>query len=228
MTELGLIKDMCPACGWRTTSEEIFKSKGHPIRRCRECGLGRTIVGGFSPKEYYSEAYFTGAYPDGYANYQATEGVVRREFRSLVRKLREIKSGSRLPEIGCAYGFFLMEARSYYDVHGIEISESAVEACNRAGLDVLVGEADSETIGSLGTFDLIVLLDVIEHLPYPQQLMGLLSRHLGAGGVAMIPTGDSSSLYARLAGRRWRLMTPPQHLWFFTPDSIARLAPLMA
>ena len=29
---------------------------------------------------------------------------------------------------------------------------------------------------------------------------------------------------ARLAGARWRLMTPPQHLWFFSRDSIERMA----
>ena len=37
-------------------------------------------------------------------------------------------------------------------------------------------------------------------------------------------TGDFSSLTARLAGSSWRLMTPPQHLWFFTPESVRRMA----
>ena len=29
---------------------------------------------------------------------------------------------------------------------------------------------------------------------------------------------------AKLAGRNWRLMTPPQHLWFFTRASMEALA----
>ena len=37
-------------------------------------------------------------------------------------------------------------------------------------------------------------------------------------------TGDFGSLSARLAGARWRLMTPPQHLWFFSPESMRRMA----
>jgi hypothetical protein len=29
---------------------------------------------------------------------------------------------------------------------------------------------------------------------------------------------------AKLAGVRWRLLTPPQHLWFFTQESLRRMA----
>ena len=40
----------------------------------------------------------------------------------------------------------------------------------------------------------------------------------------MITTGDFGALSARLAGARWRLMTPPQHLWFFSQESMRRMA----
>ena len=40
----------------------------------------------------------------------------------------------------------------------------------------------------------------------------------------MLTTGDFGSLAARSTGAHWRLMTPPQHLWFFNRDSIASLA----
>jgi hypothetical protein len=36
----------------------------------------------------------------------------------------------------------------------------------------------------------------------------------------MITTGDLRSLLARATGPRWRLMTPPQHLHFFTRASL--------
>jgi len=72
--------------------------------------------------------------------------------------------------------------------------------------------------------DVIVLLDVIEHLPEPQSTLSLCRRYLNPGGIIVITTGDFASLYARLTGRHWRLMTPPQHLWYFTPQSMRRLA----
>ena len=40
----------------------------------------------------------------------------------------------------------------------------------------------------------------------------------------MLTTGDFASPVARLAGARWRLMTPPQHLWYFTPQSMRGIA----
>ena len=40
----------------------------------------------------------------------------------------------------------------------------------------------------------------------------------------VIKTGDFGSMLARLTGVKWRLMTPPQHLWFFTQQSMRRLA----
>ena len=76
----------------------------------------------------------------------------------------------------------------------------------------------------LGSFDVIVMLDVIEHLPDPRGMLRLLARHLAPGGIVVITTGDFGSLVARLSGRYWRLMTPPQHLWFFTQPSLRAMA----
>ena len=68
-------------------------------------------------------------------------------------------------------------------------------------------------------FDVIVMLDVIEHVPDPRETLALCEKHLNPGGIVVITTGDFGSLPARLLGARWRLMTPPQHLWFFTPGA---------
>jgi SAM-dependent methyltransferase len=88
---------------------------------------------------------------------------------------------------------------------------------------VLTGIADEQTLRPLGTFDVIVLLDVIEHLPDPYDTLALCARHLNPGGVIVMTTGDFASPLARMAGAGWRLMTPPQHLWFFTGESMRRL-----
>jgi SAM-dependent methyltransferase len=127
-------------------------------------------------------------------------------------------------EIGCAYGFFLQEAGRFYDATGIEIADAAVAFCRARGLSITNGVADESTLARLGMLDVIVLLDVIEHLPDPQSTLTLCRQHLNPGGIIVITTGDFASLHARLAGPRWRLMTPPQHLWFFTPESIQRLS----
>jgi SAM-dependent methyltransferase len=150
--------------------------------------------------------------------------VLRQEFARTVEFIRTRRDGGRLLEVGCAYGFFLQEAKSYFDVTGIELAADAAAHARDAGLNVLTGVADEPTLAGLGSFDAIAMLDVIEHLPDPLEMMRLLARHLVPGGIIVITTGDFSSLVARLCGKHWRLMTPPQHLWFFTPDSLSRLA----
>jgi 2-polyprenyl-3-methyl-5-hydroxy-6-metoxy-1,4-benzoquinol methylase len=214
----------CPACGALTAHAHLYAIGNCPILRCETCGLGRTEAPAFAPERYYTNDYFTGRHADGYADYGGAEAVLRREFARTVAFIRAQRDGGRLLEVGCAYGFFLQEAKPYFEVCGIELAADAAAHARRAGLEVLTGIADAPTLDRLGSFDVIVMLDVIEHLPDPLAMVDLLGRHLAPGGIIVITTGDFGSLVARLAGRHWRLMTPPQHLWFFTGESLARMA----
>ena len=214
----------CPACARSTAHRKLYSKNSCDIFQCTGCGLGRAQSANFDPHNYYTEDYFSGGHQDGYADYRGSEPVLRREFARTVDFLRAYRDSGRLLEIGCAYGFFLEEARRFYDVAGIEISQAPAAFCRKRGLTVVNGIADEPTLSRFGKMDVIVLLDVIEHLPDPRATLALCRHHLNPGGIILITTGDFSSPYARLAGRHWRLMTPPQHLWYFTPESMGRLA----
>ncbi len=213
----------CPACAELTEHRRLFAKNGYDVLKCAACGLGRAQAPGFKPEQYYTGDYFSGGHADGYADYRAAEPILRREFARTVKFIRQYRPSGRLLDVGCAYGFLLEEARPFYDVSGIEIAEDAADFCRRRGLRVLTGVADASTLAQLGAMDVIVLLDVIEHLPDPQMTMTLCLRRLNPGGILVITTGDFASLYACLAGPHWRLMTPPQHLWFYTPESLRRM-----
>jgi len=215
---------VCPACARATTHRFLYAKHGCEILRCSACGLGRTETAGFDPASYYTGDYFDGSHADGYADYAGAEPVLRREFARTVDFIRRFCPRGHLLDIGCAYGFFLQEAKPYFEVHGIELAADAAEHARRAGLDVVTGIADEATLARLGAMDVIVLLDVIEHLPSPRDTLALCARHLAPGGIIVMTTGDFGSLSARLAGAHWRLMTPPQHLWFFSTDSMRRMA----
>lgn len=216
--------ETCPACGQATLHRMLYEKNGCRVLRCDECGLGRTDASGFDPSAYYTDDYFSGGRADGYADYRSAEPILRREFAHVLRFIRRYKPTGRLLEIGCAYGFFLQEARAHFDVQGIEIAAEAAAYARQSGLEVRQGLADAATLAPLGSFDVIVLLDVIEHLPDPAATMRLIAERLNPGGIVVMTTGDFASPVARIAGSHWRLMTPPQHLWFFTPDSMRRLA----
>jgi 2-polyprenyl-3-methyl-5-hydroxy-6-metoxy-1,4-benzoquinol methylase len=218
------IAQACPACRETTPHALLYRANGCDIWQCRSCGLGRTEDTSFDPQAYYTGDYFSGRHSDGYSDYRAAEPVLRREFARSVALIHGFCPTGRLLDLGCAYGFFLKEAERYYDVTGIELAEDAAEYCRRSGLNVLSGVADETNMARIGDFDVITLFDVIEHLPQPHETLALCRRHLRPGGIIVISTGDFGSLLARLAGARWRLMTPPQHLWFFTRESVRRIA----
>jgi SAM-dependent methyltransferase len=214
----------CPACGRETQFDFRFTKNQCDIRQCTSCGLGRAETAHFDPSTYYTEDYFDGGYVDGYADYKSAEPVLRQEFARTVQFVRRFQASGRLLELGCAYGFFLQEAKRYYTTSGIELAKAAAEHCRSSGLNVLAGPINAANLERLGQQDVIVMLDVIEHLPDPFSTLTLCAHHLDRGGILVVTTGDFGSAVAKVSGKAWRLMTPPQHLWYFTTDSVRRLA----
>jgi SAM-dependent methyltransferase len=211
------------ACGSREASS-LYTVKGFPIVTCGACGLGRTeLPEGFDPALIYAESYFDGGQADGYVDYRGSRDVLCAEFRCALDVLARqgARSGS-LIEVGCAYGFFLDEARARFSVCGVEVSDAARQDCISRGLAV-ERALTPELVAAHGPFDVAVMLDVIEHLSDPAALLADLRRSMRSGGRLLLTTGDFSAPLARLFGRRWRLMTPPQHLWFFSPVTLGSL-----
>ena len=203
----------CAACE-RHEAAALYEVNGFQVVRCR-CGLARTeLPDGFDPSTIYTEAYFQGGHHDGYADYAGSEVILREEFRGTLAHL-PIASG-KLLEIGCAYGFFLDEAAARFDVTGVEVADAARAACIARGHRVVRDLSDVT-----GPFDAAAMLDVIEYLVDPAA--ALRSLPLRAGAPLVITTGDFGSLVARTMGKRWRLMTPPQHLWFFSTETLTAL-----
>ena len=210
---------ICVACG-NSVAHALYEVRGFPIVRCSGCGLARTeLPAGFDADSIYTEDYFQGGHHDGYADYAGSGDDLRREFRRTLEALPA--HGGKLVEIGCAYGFFLDEARAAgFDACGVEVSDAARAECEARGH--VVGRSIAE-IADRGPFDAAVMLDVIEHLERPDEVLAELRALLRPGASLLLTTGDFGSPLARAMGKRWRLMTPPQHVWFFSPRTLGAL-----
>ncbi|MGE5184621.1 MAG: class I SAM-dependent methyltransferase, partial [Acidobacteriota bacterium] len=180
---------ICVACG-NSVSRGLYEVRGFSIVRCSGCGLARTeLPTGFDPDAIYTEAYFQGGHHDGYADYAGSAGDLRREFRRTLETLPV--RGGKLVEIGCAYGFFLDEARAAgFDAYGVEVSDAARTAAQSRGH--VVARSLGELAGH-GPFDAAVMLDVIEHLARPDEILGELRGLRRPGAPLVITTGDFGS-----------------------------------
>jgi SAM-dependent methyltransferase len=135
----------------------------------------------------------------------------------------EHASGALL-EIGCAYGFFLEQARFRFErVVGLDVAASVVErARRRLGVEVHAGDFLQIPFED-ASFDVVCLWDTVEHLSRPDLFMAKARRLLRPAGRLFLTTGDIGSMNARFRGAKWRQIHPPSHLHYFSRDSIARL-----
>jgi SAM-dependent methyltransferase len=203
----------CRACGRGLTAAR-FTIDNFQILHCASCG-SLTTRGSMNPDaatKFYSADYYHGG---DYADYCSAESFSKANFARFADRLRRLKGGTRLLEVGCAYGFFLDVASSYWQVEGIDISEDAIRAASNSGHVVRQGDLQSVDLPS-ESYDWVVAWDTIEHLDQPRAYVGRMHQLLVPGGRIAMTTGDISSVAARISGSRWRLLTPPSHLTFFS------------
>ena len=169
------------------------------LYRCRECGTVQqpSLPEGASLTDLYREM--------GDDGYLAEELGRRSTANWLLDLVERRRAPGRLLEIGCGHGLLLDEARRRgWDVSGLELSEeSAAHARDVLGLDVR--EVPFEELGAdeAGSWDAVLLIDVLEHLDDPREALERCQELLAPGGVLCVVTPDPASATARAAGGRW-------------------------
>ncbi len=239
----------CPVCGVPGPAP-LFEKDGFHVVRCASCTL---VFVGEDPatihfESLYGESYYRGGRETAgpsqgrtpecearrlpwtavFADYTGQEAARRAHARRKLWWLRHVPprlpSSGRLLDVGCAAGFFLTEARTHYDVQGVELSAwSSAHARERFGLPVATGTLHDARLPA-DHFDIVTLWDVIEHVPDPVSLLAEAARVMKPGAQLVLTTGDWGSAYAQKRGAEWHLMTPPWHLTMFSRVTLAEAA----
>ena len=108
-------------------------------------------------------------------------------------------------DVGCGFGFALRALREsgFSDVQGIEVSEHQAEIARRGGFEVpVVADSAAYLRKHRGCFGLILLLDVLEHVPVPAQieLARAIREALRPSGRVIVTVPNANSPLAA----RWR------------------------
>jgi 2-polyprenyl-3-methyl-5-hydroxy-6-metoxy-1,4-benzoquinol methylase len=120
--------------------------------------------------------------------------------------------------------------------HGLELHPVAVDLMKKAGIeatqcDLTDLDVVQATLDDLGDVGALMLLDVIEHLTQPQQLLATLSswslKHGEPALVVSVPNAAHFDLGLRLLCGRWTPtetgMLDSTHLRFFTEQTLERM-----
>jgi 2-polyprenyl-3-methyl-5-hydroxy-6-metoxy-1,4-benzoquinol methylase len=141
------------------------------------------------------------------------------QARELLRHVAKYRSSGRLLDVGAGSGILVDAALKLgFEAEGIEPSGPLSGQAAERGLPVSHGILPSRSVR--GLFDVITVVDVIEHVSDPIGLMRSVHEQLASDGIAVVVTPDVGSLMARVLGRRWwhyRIA----HIGYFNRDTLA-------
>jgi SAM-dependent methyltransferase len=225
----------CPLCGvsgaplWATardleylTSDETFHY--HHCQGCDVLFLDPLPVDRLReiyPPNYYS--YSFGERRPSLAD-RVKEWLDAREMRRVLARL----PGAELValDVGGGAGYTLDRLRRLdpriRHTQVVDLDPEAARRARLAGHDVFCGRV--ENFVAECTFDLILLVNLIEHVADPARLLGRLASGLRPDGLLLIKTPNFDSLDARLFRHaNWGGLHCPRHWVLFSRTSFARL-----
>lgn len=206
-----------------------FSKDGFDLVQCGACGLWY-VSNPPSAVELARLYSFDAGYHADLAADTASAAFHAGEAVRNLRLLERHATSGRLLDVGCSSGLFLKAARERgWRVQGLEYSaDSSRIARDVHGLPVKTGELSSETFEP-GSFDVLTMWDVIEHVPDPLTTVRNAARLLAPGGLLVIKTPNVDGLYPRVSLRLadrlgfWGHPEPPGHLYQFSVRTLKRL-----
>jgi SAM-dependent methyltransferase len=207
-------------------------SKGEfAIMRCVQCDLecANPLPSERELAQIYERGYFAGG-GSGYVDYFEGEREVSAQ-KSRVRmdalEHHGLAPHSRILELGSANGGFLQQALSRgHTALGVEGSAEARAAASpevmpylRSHLSEIISEKPEHT--SDQRFDAFAAFDVLEHLRSPMAELRAVRALLRPSALVavVVPVIDNGN--ARYWPSTWDQYKPPEHLWYFSVESLA-------
>lgn len=158
--------------------------------------------------------YYTPTYPAYKIPGIAELSAIAEQERYKIDIVKEFKHSGRLLEIGPAYGgFSYLAKQAGFQVDAIEMSAQCCKFLNEVvGVRTVNSTDIVSAIHDLGSYDVIALWHVLEHLPEPWAVLKAISEKLLPGGIVVIAAPNPAALQFRIFGRYWTHVDAPRHL----------------
>ncbi len=211
----------CPMCE-KDNTEEIFVKDGFSHVQCKPCGF--MYVSPVARDEVVEEFYRQEKSWAAVLENPTQLDFDRKKFAyGLDAALEFCPSNPRVLDVGCGPGIFIDVARERGLIAaGVELNEQNVADMRARGITIY--DKPLENCGlEAGSFDLIALWEVLEHIVEPRPLMAEVARLLAPGGVVLVLVPNRDALVTRLLQARSNTFVV-SHVNFFDADSLDRLA----
>ncbi len=173
-------------------TDSAYGSTGE-IHKCDDCG--------FLQCPYMDDvlSFYEGMDDDGYENTRAERAL---QSRRLIRTITRHKKSGRLLDVGAGSGILVEEAqKAGFKPEGVEPSSALQARAVSMGLPVHGGVLPHKA--TPGSYDVVTVVDVIEHVDDPVGLMRNVADTMSDDGICLVVTPDVKSIAARLMGMKW-------------------------
>jgi SAM-dependent methyltransferase len=135
-------------------------------------------------------------------DYEAGRKERSAQARRILELLRKHRPRGRLLDIGAGSGMLVEQAiHMGYEAEGVEPSAWLQAMALERNLPVRLGTFPLP--GASSQYDIVTLIDVVEHVSDPVRLLQDIAGSLSKDGIAIIVTPDVGSVAARMFGWRW-------------------------
>lgn len=181
----------------------------------------------FYGKQYFSSYVQKLGYPD--LAERARTDLPERCLYWLDSLLKYKLPPGKVLELGCAHGGFVSLLNSCgFEAKGLELSPCLSKyAMDIFGIEVLIGPIEQQSFLDQ-SFDIIALMDVLEHIPDPIKTLGVCFRLLKPDGIILIqtPRFPAKKSYAELINQNdefVKQLKPKEHLILYSENSVREL-----
>ncbi len=209
----------CPICS-QEVKGTFLQVDGFPILRCHHCATDFVAPAPSDEqmKEYYDRAdWFEGGERGGYVSYDVQTDEAPAWLVRLMDTIEAKNASPSILDIGCAYGTHLSLAQQRgWQCFGVEPSLHARQIAQQRHKRIFV----TETIDEIPPhkFDLVLMLEVIEHLSDPRPLFYKMfaEGQISPETVVAMTTPNARSWAAMADPAGWEFRHPPSHLTFYS------------
>jgi methionine biosynthesis protein MetW len=139
-----------------------------------------------------------------------------------------IEAGSRVLDVGCGTGCVtdLIRRNCAAEVIGVEPDSTRAAVASQRGLSVEVDFLNEQLLERLGTFDVVVFADVLEHCSHPGHLLRIAKKFLRPNGRCIISVPNIAhwtvrrSLFFGKFNYEATGILDATHIRWFTNDSL--------
>lgn len=238
----------CPLCKESLSSARyVLSDNGFNVVQCQRCGLSlvnpRPIEAQIGT--YYSDQYYThvtprpnlkskvrervfleaGGYPFAYTNFvkRLNWKILASILKSHITPIIPYRGGGRLLDVGCGNGEFLSLAhKAGWDTYGIDIDLRALTLAKNGHHKLICGTLETVKFQP-SYFDVITILQVLEHCHNPIQVLEECHRILKDDGLIVVSVPNFDCLERKIFNASWIGIVSPLHLFHFNQVTLCEM-----